>query len=263
MDLQSAPDKLMQAMTGKSLCEHLCAQREETFAHAPFDREVAFYQSICSGNLETVKMLSTPLCSQGYGVLSKDPLRNLKYHLVVSVAIITRFCINGGMPPEEAYSLSDVFIQQADVCQTQEAVHAVHEEMILAFTRQMRRIKLQQYSKPIVKTMDYISDHLHQRILIEDVAEHLNLSVSYLSRLFKSETGMVLREYISIQKIEAATMLLQYSEYTDLEISTLLCFSSQSYFIKTFKKYVGMTPKTYKQHYRFPTQPFEKSTEAL
>lgn len=241
------------AMENKSLCEHLFAQREENFEHASFDREVAFYESICSGNLESVKMLSTPLCSKGYGSLSKDQLRNLKYHFTISVAMITRFCINGGMPPEAAYNLSDVFIQKADACDSQEAVHAMHAEMIAAFTKRMRHLKSSKvYSKPIVQTMDYISEHLHQRIMIQEIADHLSLSISYLSRLFKLETGMILSDYINSKKIEAATNMLQYSEYSDLEISTLLCFSSQSYFIKVFKKFMGMTPKEYKKRYRFP-----------
>ena len=45
--------------------------------------------------------------------------------------------------------------------------------------------------------------------------------------------------------------MLQYSKFNDLEISEMLEFSSQSYFIKVFKKYTGMTPKEYKSRYRF------------
>ena len=237
----------------KSLCEHMCLQREESFHHAPFDREVAFYESICSGNIETVKMLSTPLCSKGYGILSHNPLRNLKYHFTISVAMIARFCINGGMTPEDAYSLSDVFIQRADECTSEEGIHMIHSDMIVAFTKRMRRMKTDKiYSKPIVRTIDYISEHLHQRIMMQELANYLSLSVAYLSRLFKLETGVTLSEYINMKKVEAASNMLQYSEYSDLQISTLLSFSSQSYFIKVFRKYTGMTPKEYKKCYRFP-----------
>ena len=38
----------------------------------------------------------TPLADSGYGNLSDDELRNIKYHMVISVALITRFCIEGG-----------------------------------------------------------------------------------------------------------------------------------------------------------------------
>ena len=56
---------------------------------------------------------------------------------------------------------------------------------------------------------------------------------------------------INIKKVESASSMLQYSKFNDLEISEMLGFSSQSYFIKVFKKYTGMTPKEYKSRYRF------------
>ena len=108
------------------------------------------------------------------------------------------------------------------------------------------------YSKQIVRVLDFISEHLHSRIMINDAAEHLHISSAYLSRLFKSETGMAFSDYVNRKKIEEAASLLRFSEYTDLEISTLLCFSSQSYFIKIFKRYMEMTPREYKKRYRLP-----------
>ena len=51
------------------------------------------------------------------------------------------------------------------------------------------------------------------------------------------------------KKIEAAANMLQFSDYTSLEISNYLSFSSQSYFIKQFKKYIGITPKEYKNKF--------------
>lgn len=244
----------------KSLCEQLITQREANFSHAPFDKELAFYESICSGNIELVKVLASPLCSEGYGVLSKNPLTNLKYHLVVSVAMITRYCINSGMSPEQAYSMSDMYILKGDECKTEKEIHAVHSEMLVGFTKRMREIKNGRiYSKPIVKAMDYISENLHNRIMIQDVAEYLKLSVSYLSRLFKSEVNIAFSEYVNIKKIEEAASMLRFTEYSDIEISNILDFSSQSYFIKVFKKYKGMTPRVYKNNYHFLNEDNQKN----
>lgn len=242
----------LQEASNNDYCNFLIHQREDNFEHISFDREVAFYESICSGNVEKVKLLATPLCSKGYGILSTDALRNLKYHFVISTALITRFCINSGMTFEEGYNLSDMFIIKADQCTTQQEVHNLHYNMIIKFTKRMYSINNNKiYSKQIVKAIDYISDHLHSKIKAKDIANYLNLSVAYLSRLFKSEVGIVLSEYINIKKVESASSMLQYSKFNDLEISEILEFSSQSYFIKVFKKYTGMTPKEYKSRYRF------------
>ena len=81
---------------------------------------------------------------------------------------------------------------------------------------------------------------------MEDLADVLGVSASYLSRLFKKETGDSVSTYIRTQKIEMAKNLLQYSEYSMIEIANRLSFSSQSHFIQQFRESVGMTPKKYR-----------------
>ncbi len=237
--------------TEKAIAASIFNHHGETFEHASFDREIAFYESICSGNLELVKVFYLPLFSEGCGILSTDSLRNLKYHFVISTALIARSCVNGGMTPEESYSISDHFIMRADKASTEEEVRTLHTEMIEKYTTNMRRVKLSGvYSKQIVRAIDYIISHLHSRIMINDAAEHLKLSPSYLSRLFKAETGMTFSSYINKAKAEEAANLLMFTGYTDLEISSMFAFSSQSHFIRIFRKYIGTTPKEYKKKYR-------------
>lgn len=239
--------------TERKIAEHLFSQREDDFKHASFDREIAFYESICSGNMKLVRAFMKPLCSEGCGILSEDFLRNLKYHMVVLAALIARYCIKGGMTPEESYNLSDFYIMKTDKCKTEVEIRSVHLEMIEGYTNKMQQIKLRGVcSKQVVHAVDYIICHLHSRILLDEVADYLHLSSAYLSRLFKKEMGISFGEYVNKLKIEEAASLLLYTEYSDTEISNLLAFSSQSYFIKVFRKYIGTTPKKYKKQYDIP-----------
>lgn len=248
--MKSNDDEIYQLDTRKALSEHLFTKRENGFTYAPFDREIAFYESVCLGSLETVKTLFTPLGGYGFGKLSNDPLRNLKYHLIVSIAMITRFCINSGMTPEEAYSMSDVYIQMTDACCSEKKVHEIHYQMTIEFTKRMRQIRIGHiYSKTMTSILDYISDHLHEKIMVQDIADYVLCTVPYVSRLFSSEMGVTISTYITQKKIESAANLLQFSNYSSLEISNYLNFSSQSYFIKQFKKYIGITPKEYHRRY--------------
>ncbi|MDE7093498.1 MAG: AraC family transcriptional regulator, partial [Oscillospiraceae bacterium] len=217
----------MQEETQKKIAELLFQQRENGFERASFDREIAFYESIGAGNMEMMRFFASPLCCEGCGTLSKDKLRNLKYHFVVSAALIARFCIHYGMTPELAYQLSDLYIMQVDECQKESQVHVIHKKMLEDYTRKMQRVKNNKiYSKQIVKAIEYISEHLHHKIMLHDVAEYLKISDAYLSRLFQQETGMTFSNYVNQEKITAAANLLKYSNYSDLEISNLFCFSS-------------------------------------
>ena len=97
--------------------------------------------------------------------------------------------------------------------------------------------------------MDYIYNNINQRITVSDLADYTGLSPSYLSRLFKKELGISISDYICEKKIEKAENLLKYSDFSFVEIANYLAFSSQSHFIQSFKKSVGLTPKKYRDKY--------------
>lgn len=219
-------------------------------SHRPLEDEYSFYQAVKSGNLDYVQRNCEARCFgnlEGMGTLSTNPLVNIKYHFVITVAMITRHCVEGGMPLEQAYRLSDFYIQKLDTSHFTDDVVYLHKEMVVDFTTKMQELKKKtMLSRPIIKAIDYIYDHIHERITIDQLASHTNLSPNYLSKLFKKEVGISVSDYIRERKISNAKNLLRYSDYSLIEISNYLAFSSQSHFIQTFEKYVGMTPKKYR-----------------
>lgn len=223
--------------------------RENTQNHLPYDREIAFYQSIKNGDMEEMKRLFEPLCVDGYGKLSGNELRNHKYHLIITVAFITRYCIEGGLEMEVAYNLSDLYIRKIDVCNSLEELNGLHIELTEAYVKRMQKCKTaHHFSKPVSKCIDYIYDNLHCKIQIEDLAEKCDLSCSYLSKLFHKETGTTIVHYIMEKKLEAAKNLLMFTDYSTSEIANYLSFSSESHFISSFKKSTGITPKKFQQY---------------
>ena len=124
----------------KELSDSLLNHQEEGLVHSPYERELAFYSAVQSGDIDKVNRIMTPLTSQGLGMLSKKPLKNLQYHLVISIALITRFCIEGGLDQESAYSLSDLFIQKTDLCENEEAITHLHRQMIHEYTKRMAQL---------------------------------------------------------------------------------------------------------------------------
>ena len=238
------------AESGRALTYRSFMNREYSFKHSPFEQEFEFYDCVKSGDIDSVKKLMTPLGSSGSGTLSEDPVRNLKYHFVITVAMLTRFCVEGGMEMEAAYTLSDLYIMKADKCVQEQDIHRLHKEAIIDFTMQMKRISHGNiYSKPVIMTMDYIYDHLHSRISVEDIAAAVNLSTSYLSRMFHKEVGVTITTYIAVKRVETAQNMLKYSDYSALDIGNYLAFTGHSHFISTFKKYTGMTPNEFRKKY--------------
>lgn len=227
-------------------------ERENDMLRAPYDPELAFYSAIKSGNVKQVHELckESLLSKQGLGVLSENPLQNLKFHFVITTAMIARYCIEGGLELSTAYSLSDFYIQKADLCTTPEAIARLHPIMCEDYAKRMKNLRKKKLcSKHIAKCIDYIYEHLHIRITIDMLAEYLGLTPAYLSRLFKKEIGCSVSEYIQTCKIETAKNMLAYSDYPLAQIANTLAFPSQSYFTEIFKKRTGITPAKYRALY--------------
>lgn len=224
--------------------------REYNVSHLSYDREMEFFQNIRLGNVDVVRQLFKPLDCDQMGRLSEDALRNLKYHLIITVALITRYCIEGGMEMETAYNLSDIYIQSIDKCHQEKEIHMLHQELVEDYAQRMQLLhKETLYPKPIIICLDYIYDNLHTKISLDELAETVGLSPSYLSRLFRREVGLTISEYIMKKRLEAAENMLKYSDHSCIDISTYLCFSSESHFIQTFRKHTGYTPKSYRQKF--------------
>jgi AraC family transcriptional regulator len=228
-------------------------QRENNLVHAPYGEELSFYEAVKSGNLEMI----TKFCKsnnladkKGFGKLSNDPIRNIRYHFIITVSLIARYCIEGGMNHQVAYSLSDFYIQKADIYKSIKLISELHETMVIDYTKKMKQLKKNKIcSKPISRSIDYIYNNLHTRITLRNLADYVNLNSSYLSKLFKMEVGIPISKYIIMKKIETAQNMLKYSNYTASEIASILAFPTQSYFTEVFKKMVGMTPKKYCNRY--------------
>ncbi len=163
--------------------------------------------------------------------------------------MITRLCKQNGMELEQAFRMSDFYIQKLDDIHTVSAMRDLHDEMVLDYAEKMRKLRRSDTnSRHISACKEYIYSHIKERITIEDLADELGVSASYLSRLFKKETGDSVSAYIRRQKMEKAKNLLRYSDYSIIEIANRLSFSSQSHFIQQFRELEGITPKKYRDN---------------
>lgn len=98
----------------------------------------------------------------------------------------------------------------------------------------------------ITRLLHYIPSHLSQKLTLNDLSELVYISKPQLCRAFRGSTGFSIHEYILQSRISAACqMLKQQCEIT--EICFAVGFSSYANFVRTFKKYMGTTPRKYRQ----------------
>ena len=102
----------------RELSKRQFMQKENDYHHSPYETELEFYSAVRAGDLETVKRLYTPLDTNGKGRLSKDDLRNVKYHLVITIAMLCR-----DQQAHAFFQYSDKRCQHNDRGQTEQGVH--------------------------------------------------------------------------------------------------------------------------------------------
>jgi len=80
----------------------------------------------------------------------------------------------------------------------------------------------------------------------QSVANHLNLSVDHISRLFKSMGDASLSDYIINAKIEKAKEIISGTTYSIRQVAQVLGYSDPNYFVRIFKKKTGVTPTEFR-----------------
>jgi two-component system, response regulator YesN len=100
--------------------------------------------------------------------------------------------------------------------------------------------------KQIQKCTEHISKYCTEDLSIKQVADQINLSVPYFSRIFKQETGRNFVEYVTFVRMQRAVWLLRHTDHTIEAIAEELGYNTPNYFSGTFKKYVGLSPRDYR-----------------
>lgn len=94
--------------------------------------------------------------------------------------------------------------------------------------------------------LQYVKDHYYEDISLEDTARECNVSIYYLSRLFKEQTGENYSVYLTRVRMEAAKELIRSYDCSVKEIAEKTGFRNAGYFCKVFKNYTGYTVSEYK-----------------
>lgn len=232
----------------EKLVKTMFLHRESSETHERYEEELDRFSAIHEGNLEKAQAIIETFRGNTYSHLSADPVRNRRYLFVVNATMATRFAIEGGVPMETAYNISDLYIQKMDLCTTIDEITGLLSDMLKTFIEQVNKYKKEkQLAKAVSQAMEYINNHLHEPLTLSQISREVHLTPSYFSALFAKETGITLSQYIIQEKINVSCNLLKYSPYSGADIASYLGFSSHSHFCSMFKKMIGMTPAQYRK----------------
>lgn len=230
--------------------DSLFERREYAQPHASYAYEKLMLRVITQGRTDQIEEVLRIPPDGTSGVLSRNALRHHKNMFIAAITSYTRAAIDGGVSEELAYAMSDSFIMHAEDCGSVEEVRRLGNRAVREFTEAVATERQHRYSARTDAAIHYVQIHLHEKITLQTASDAVGFSPCHLSRVFKAETGMSFVDYVQRERIEAAKQMLAYSDDTLAAISQYLNFSSQSYFIRIFRKYEKMTPGEYRREHQ-------------
>ncbi len=176
-----------------------------------------------------------------------DPIRNVKNYCIIMNTLLRKAAEKGGVHPVYLDSASSAFAGRIEQLDSMEGVLPLMTEMFRSYCRLVRRHSTKDYSPPVQKAIACIDSDLTANLSLSTLSRALSISSSYLSTIFKKETGQTLTDYINHRRVSHARHLL---ETTGLQVQTVAqhCgIADVHYFSKVFKRITGYTPKEYRE----------------
>lgn len=101
----------------------------------------------------------------------------------------------------------------------------------------------------VSEIIQYLSEHINEKVTLEDVMKAFSMNRNHLNELFVKETSVTCLNYLVKMRVNLAQIMLAETELQIAEISSRVGYPDSNYFIKVFKKHTGVTPSKYRESF--------------
>ena len=250
-DIMNIPDSRLEAMQAlsfsfmagynKFICFENMKKLNKNYYNYPYRKEQELITHLKRCDIDKARDVLNEIIIP----ISSADAHNLYYVSIQLLCAVVRLMNELG---EKSHTDSEEFnaYKVAENISTVEDIRTFFDRMfnkVIAFIIDKRDNK-NQFS--IEKVINYIDENFRLDISLEMLAEQVFFSTTYLSKLFKQETGMNIKEYIDKVRITKAKELLKNSKYSIQQVGDLTGYVQSQSFIKFFKRHMGVTPGEYR-----------------
>lgn len=207
-------------------------------------------EAVSKGQIHKADLLLTNFASFSFENRLADPIRNVKNYCIIMNTLLRKAAESGGVHPLHLDMNSSAYAARIEQLHSLETVPLLISDMFRDYCQLVRKHASKNYSPPVQKALLYIEANLTENLNLRMLAETLNVSPSYLSSLFRKETGQTLTEHISQRRIHHAMHLLKTTRLQVQTVAQHCGIMDVQYFSKVFKRIAGMTPKQYRESKR-------------
>lgn len=229
----------------------------ENYQFEPYDidkivtegKKQAYLSKVVSGDIRGAQeCLAATLREIRYSGGSYSPILFFDI-LIAYVDLLTDYCKQQDLYSEEYERNLKKWNVSTDNIRSEKMLLAVTEDLIRETLEYAAEEKKSKDIKPIREIKKYIEENYMEEISLGQLAELVDMNASYLSSVFKKETGMTYSEYLILCRVKQASRLLVETNLSIGEIAHQSGYQDARYFSKQFSKQVGLKPSEYRKLY--------------
>ena len=230
--------------------EKLTEAADIKLLEARYDAERRLMYAVSHGQIHQAQLLISRAHESILEHRVPDTMRSLRNYGIVLNTLLRKAAEHGSVHPVHIDRLSSAMARKLETVHSHADIFQLFNTMVHKYCLLVKNHSMQHYSQLVQHVIMRIETDLVADLSLKAHAEYLSVNASYLSNLFKKETGITLTEYVNRARIDHAIFLLNT---TDMQIQTIAqnCgVPDVNYFTKLFKRTIGKTPKEYRQDTR-------------
>lgn len=210
-----------------------------------YSEENALLIAIASADHERAIASYTKLIRYHIQARADTPLEDQRHRTVIMNSLCRKAVEVAGVHPLYIDELSTHFATEINRIRTAHGLDKLMSDMIREYCLLVKKHAMKGYSTITRQIVSYIDFHYTEELSLAYFAKMFNLSRSYLSDLFRKETGSTLTDFIHQVRMRHAIALLNSSAMPITAIATSCGYNDVNYFIRRFKKVYGLSPRQY------------------
>lgn len=219
-------------------------KRAEAKKPYPIDVETALLKAVKQMDQKEAKGLLNELL--GYIMFSCRDLSTAKVRVYELLALMNRAVISSGSDVDQLLAVNEQYFLEISKITDYDSLCFWLSRIMGTMINSIFEYGNIRHSNVIHRSVQYIREHYADKITLEDMARQVHLSPTYFSRIFNQELGEPFTGYLNRVRIERSLDLLKHTQLKMTDIALTVGFSDQSYFSRTFKKIMGISPVQYR-----------------
>lgn len=213
-----------------------------------YENEEELMECISRGDYEAAEQhLYRPAYLSDLEQRVPDTLRDQKNYLIIGNTLFRKAAQRGKVHPIYLDDLSSKMAAKIENLTSLSQVDPLRREMVRKYCFLVKTYSTKGFSPIIQKVLNYIALNLASDLTLKHLSSIFSLNSSYLSAMFKKETGSTLTAYVNNKRIDRAVYLLNTQVDSIQDIAIMCGIPDLTYFTKLFKKAKGMTPTKYRE----------------